>query len=81
MEEFSTKHYRPPLDKPLTFVSYQASDDFTAYIEPLAVGDELPEMPLFLSPSFYVSVPLEPTYQAAWKACPPPVRQLVEGSA
>jgi len=37
----------------------------TAYIEPIAVGDPLLEMPLFLDPWSYVNVPLEPTYRAA----------------
>jgi hypothetical protein len=35
-----------------------------AYIEPVTVGDELPEMPLFLTNDLHVKVPLEPTYRA-----------------
>jgi hypothetical protein len=27
-------------------------------------------MPLFLTPDFYVPVPLEQTYQSAWEAMP-----------
>ena len=41
-----------------------------AYIEPVAVGDVLPHMPLFLDPELYVHVPLEATYQTAWEAVP-----------
>ena len=33
-----------PADKPLTIVSYAASVPVTAYVEPVAVGDSLPEM-------------------------------------
>jgi hypothetical protein len=41
-----------------------------AFIEPVAVGDALPEMPLFLTPQTYVPVPLEATYQSAWEGMP-----------
>jgi len=57
-------------DKPLTLVSYECSMITKAYIEPIAVGDSLPDMPLFLEPFDYVMVPLEATYQAAWDAVP-----------
>ena len=36
----------------------------------MAVGDTLPEMPLFLTPEVYVPVPLEATYRAAWEGVP-----------
>ena len=39
-----------PADKPLTVVGYDAGDDLTAYVDPVAVGDRLPDGPLFLSP-------------------------------
>ncbi len=41
-----------------------------AFIEPVAVGDALPDMPLFLTPDVYVPLPLESTYQSAWGAVP-----------
>jgi hypothetical protein len=44
--------------------------ELRAYIETIAVGDALPDMPLFLAPDFYVTVPLEATYQAAWDTVP-----------
>ena len=40
------------------------------YLEPLAVGDLLPEMPVFLEPDLYVPLLLEPSYDAAWQAVP-----------
>jgi hypothetical protein len=58
--------YAPPEDKPLTCVSYIAGPGAEAFIEPVAVGDPLPAMPLFLTPEVYVNVPLEATYQSAW---------------
>jgi Protein of unknown function (DUF4058) len=57
-------------DKPLTLVAYVGGLAPEAYIEPVAVGDPLPEMPLFLTPEVYVPVPLEATYASAWEAVP-----------
>jgi hypothetical protein len=62
--------YALPADKPLTCVSYVGGPGAEAFIELLGVGDALPEMPLFLTPDVYVSVPLEATYQSAWEGMP-----------
>lgn len=59
-----------PEDKPSTCVAYVGGSAAEASLEPLAVGDLLPEMPLFLTPDFYVSVPLDTTYRAAWNDMP-----------
>ena len=57
-------------DKPLTCAAYIGEPGMEAFIEPMAVGDSLPEMPLFLTPEDYVPVALEETYQAAWQEFP-----------
>ena len=62
--------YALPADKPLTCVAYVGGAGSEAFIDPVAVGDALPDMPLFLTPEVYVSVPLEKTYQSAWGAMP-----------
>jgi hypothetical protein len=49
-----------------------------AYIEPVAVGDALRDMPLFVAEGAHVPVPLEATYQSAWDACPEEMRIAVE---
>ena len=46
--------------------------------EPLAVGDSLPDMPLFLTTDLHVRVPLETTYQATWNSLPEEMRTAVE---
>ena len=46
-------------------------------MEPVAVGDVLPDMPLFLKPEHYVPAPLEATYQATWKLFPTAVKGLL----
>ena len=68
----------PPPDKPLAAVSYDVGDELTAYVEALAVGDRLPDLPLFLEPGVYVPTPLEATYQTSWSALPGALRELVE---
>lgn len=50
-----------------------------AFIEPVAVGDELPEMPLFLAADIYIHAPLEATYESAWEAVPSYWRDVVAG--
>ena len=61
---------QPPADRPLIVASYDSGPMPVTYVEPVAVGDILPEMPLFLEPGSYVPAPLESTYQAAWDALP-----------
>ncbi len=65
-EEMQDEPFELPSDKPLTLVAYECGTGTRAYIEPIAVGDSLPAMPLFIEPENYVLVPLEPTYQAAF---------------
>lgn len=67
-------------DKPLTLASYAARGDdmYSSFVEPLAVGDTLPDMPLFLTPGRHVPAPLEESYRTAWDGYPLPIRKLLE---
>ena len=65
-----------PSEKPLTVAAYFAAVPKTAYVEPVAVGDPLPSLPLFLDPAS-TSPPLESTYETTWQKCPAVVRELV----
>jgi hypothetical protein len=67
-----------PPDKPLTVAAYAAGTEMVAYVEPLAVGDPLPDMPVFLTPDWYVPCPLEATYQTAWEQFPAPLKGPLE---
>lgn len=58
--------------------SYETGDEQVASVEPVGVGDELPEMGLALATDLYVRVPLEATYRAAWEASPEDFREAVE---
>jgi hypothetical protein len=68
--------YEPPADQPLAVAAYDAAEE-TAYVEPLAVGDPLPEMPVFLGPGRYVPVPLDATYATAWAVFPAALKGLL----
>ena len=77
-DEVCEAPFELPTDKPLTVAAYSAGEPKTAYVEPVAVGDPLPEMPIFLDPFTYVPAPLETTYQSTWSKCPDAVKELVE---
>lgn len=62
--------YELPADEPMTLAAYRAVKSPEAFVEHIAVGQALPEMPLFFDPGRYVNVPLEPTYCAAFNAMP-----------
>jgi hypothetical protein len=81
-DELVDEPFELPAGKDRTLVSYNAGYELTAYIEPVAVGDPLPDMPLFLTrdrpQNLHVLVPLERTYQAMWDATPQALRTAVE---
>jgi len=77
-EWISGDEYQAPAEKPLTLVAYEATLVTRAYVKPLAVGDALRDMPVFLKPSAQVPVPLEVTYQAAFEAMPRRWRTVLE---
>jgi Protein of unknown function (DUF4058) len=70
--------YIAPAGKPLTLASYAVGCTVTAFVEPVAVGDTLPDMPLFLEPAQWVPVPLEATYIAAYGGLPARWRRVLE---
>lgn len=80
-EEVREEPFQLPADKPLTLVAYECGLTTRAYIEPVAVGDTLGEMPLFLEPDGYVNVPLEATYQTAFDVLPLRWRNVLEPRA
>lgn len=75
--------YDLPAEGPLTLASYVADPPgrVDIYLEHPAVGAAPPEMPLFLNPDRYVNVPLEATYQAAYRGLPAFWRDVLERPA
>jgi hypothetical protein len=55
-----------------------AGAEIVAYVEPVAVGDILPDRPIFLTSDFYVNCPLEATYEAAWSVFPAVLKAPLE---
>jgi hypothetical protein len=73
---------RVPKARPLTLASYEARRPrLELYLEHLAVGQEMPEMPLFLRPGYYVNIPLQPTYDQAFRGMPAIYRALLTKGA
>jgi hypothetical protein len=77
-DEIADETFKLPADKPLTVAAYCAGELKTAYVEPVAVGDRLPDSPIFLDERTYVLAPLEATYQATWDKCPDALKEAVE---
>jgi hypothetical protein len=67
-----------PPGKDRILASYHAGRELAAYVEPVAVGDRMPDMPLFLFDGLHIKVPLEATYQTTWSALPAELQTIVE---
>jgi hypothetical protein len=76
-DEITDEPFALPDDRKLTLAAYQAAPIKTAYVEPFAVGQPIPDMPLFLHNNFYINVPLEQTYMDTWNVLPQMLRDLV----
>ena len=78
-DEFVEEDFELPADQRLTLAAYDAGPPPAAYVEFVAVGDALPDMPIFLKPEFYVPAPLEETYRITWdEFFPAPMKRLLE---
>jgi hypothetical protein len=80
-EQIEDDPFELPADKPLTVAAYTGGSVAKAYVEPVAVGDSLPSLPIFLDEYSYVPAPLESTYELTWSKCPQVVRELVSNPA
>jgi hypothetical protein len=69
-EQIQEDPFQPPADEPLTSVAYECDLTTRAYIETIAVGRSLPDMPLFLEPNGCIMVPLQATYDTAFAVMP-----------
>jgi hypothetical protein len=78
---FDPAGYQPPPDEPLTLASYRwDGGEPEVFLEPVRLGQPLPDMPLFLSRDRYVNVPLERTYLEAYRDMPALWRNVLEGA-
>ena len=67
-----------PPGKDRILASYDAGREKAAYVEPIAVGDVMPDMPLFLFEGRHIKVPLEAAYQTTWSVFPRDLQVIVE---
>lgn len=67
-------------DQPLGLSAYRSDVVPTAYFERVGIGQPLPDMPLFLTPDYYIDVPLEDTYEAVWSKMPQRWKRVIEGT-
>ncbi len=71
LNEIGTQDYLLGSERRLTVVAYSAGAIVEAFVAHFAVGEPIPEMPLFLTRENYVRVPLDATCIAAWDDVPP----------
>jgi hypothetical protein len=69
-DEFVDNDFALPEGKPITLASFLSGPIPELFVEPVAIGAKLADMPLFLSAAEYVPVPLEATYQEVWDHLP-----------
>jgi hypothetical protein len=77
-DEIREEPFGLPPDKPLIVAAYSAGEPKMAYVEPVAVGDSLPSLPIFLDADTYVPAPLDTTYEVTWAKCPDVLKEVVE---
>jgi hypothetical protein len=77
-DEIDEDDFALPPGKDRLVASYETGDLKVAFLTPLAVGDHLPDAPLFVASGVHVLVPLEATYCATWDVSPEPLRVAVE---
>jgi hypothetical protein len=77
-DELIEEEFSFPAGKDRILASYETGRELAAYVEPVAPGDALPDMPLFLTNEMHVTVPMESTYQATWLSSPEELRGAVE---
>jgi hypothetical protein len=78
---YGDRPYDLPVDEPFTAAAYAAGPPVEVYVEHLATGRALPDMPLFLHSDRYIQVPLEATYEAAYRGVPAYWRAVLERSS
>jgi hypothetical protein len=71
--------YDVPPAEPLTVAAHCAGPPVNVYVEHLAAGAAVPDLPLFLHTDRYLPAPLDSTYQAPYRGVPAFWREVLEG--
>jgi hypothetical protein len=79
--QLTSDEYEQPTGQPFSLVSYRRSGGATeAFVEPISLGQPLPDMPLFLEREHSINVPLESTYAQAYAGMAAFWRRVLESS-
>lgn len=81
LNEIGTEDYVLGSERRLTVVAYIGGAVVGAFVAHFAVGEPIPQMPLFLTRENYVRVPLEAAYMAAWEDVPPQYQEVLRVSS
>ena len=81
LNEIGTEEYVLDRERPLTAAAYIGGAVVEAFVAHFAVGEAIPQMPLFLTRENYVGVPLEAAYLAAWEDVPQRYQQILLASS
>lgn len=76
-EGYGDEDFPFPPGKDRTLVSFRVGLEEEVFYEPVGVGDELVDMPLFLTDDFHIPVPLRAAYDAAFEVSGESLRQVV----
>jgi hypothetical protein len=80
LNEIGTEDYVLEGDRRLTAVAYVGGTLVEAFVAHFAIGEPIPDMPLFLTRENYIRVPLEAAYLAAWEDVPPQYQEILAAS-
>jgi hypothetical protein len=81
LREIGSQEYVLGRERVLTAVAYVGGAVVEAFVAHFAVGQPIPEMPLFLTRENYIRVPLEAAYMAAWQDVPPQYQEVLLASS
>lgn len=77
LNEIGAEDYVLDRTRPLTTVAYVSGPVVEAFVGHFAIGEPIPQMPLFLTTENYIRVPLEAAYMAAWEDVPPRYQEVL----
>jgi hypothetical protein len=81
LNEIGTEDYVLGRERLLTVAAYVGGVVVDAFVAHFAVGETIPQMPLFLTRENYIPVPLEATYLAAWEDVPSQYQEVLLASS
>jgi hypothetical protein len=77
VDELGGEDEAVPPHKQFTFSSYLATDEPVAYLQHFALGEPVPNVPLFLTPQHYIDLPAAESYAEAYRDMPEFFREIL----